>query len=306
MTARRTKRDINLDVISPSISVVVPIYYRPVELSRLLDSILKQTKKPMEIIIVDDTPNPLIKLICEQYENDFQEIGVHLYYIKNPKERSISTARNLGAKLAKGNIVLFVDSDVILTTGHLRGVQNAFEKHSEALGVEGTILPLIPPPTGVRENAVENIKKLFFIFHRVRNTCKHFEIPTALDRDIQCQYFDGNSMAFKQGVFNQFQFDETLVQYSYMETVLFTGLIDKTNPGQLFRSPEAKFYHEVGRKGRMEKSELRIHKLRCRKYVMTELFGYRGLLMFGWQNLGLLVLRIIGRIRNKDFTSAML
>ena len=287
----------HLDAVAPSISVVVPTYYRPAPLSKLLDSILKQTIKPMEIIIVDDTPNPSIKLVCEQYEKDFQEIGVHLFYVKNPKEHSISTARNLGAGIAKGNIVQFVDSDIILTPSYLQEIQKTFEKHSEALGVSGMIVLKENYPTfwGVRENVGQTVPKLFFLLHYSRNSCKLFEVPVGLTKEIRCKWFDGADMAFKRSVFSEFQFDENLVKYSWMECALFAGQIDKAYPGRLILTPEAKCYHEVSKEGRMKESERKRHVLRCRKYVLTKLFGCRGLLMFGWQNLGLLGIKIISR-----------
>lgn len=254
----------------------------------------------MEIIIVDDTPIPSIKRVCEQYEKGFQEIGIHLFYVKNPKKRSISIARNLGARMAKGDIVQFVDSDVILTSGYLQEVLKTFEKHPEALGVSGSIESNYRMPPGVRGNLSQTLPKLFFLTHYARNSCKHFEEPFGVSKEIQCEYFGGANMAFKYSVFSEFQFDENLEKYSYMETILFTGQIDKTYPGRLILTPEAKCYHEASKEGRMEKSEARVHLVRCRKYVLIRLFGLKGVLMFGWQILGVLVFRIIWRIQRKS------
>lgn len=260
---------------------------------------LKQTRKPTEVIIVDDTPIPSIKLVCEQYERDFREIGVHLFYVKNPDGRSISIARNLGARMAKGDIVQFVDSDVVLTPSYLREIEKTFEKHSEALGVSGIILNH-PTLTGVREHVSRIVPKLFFLFHYARNSCKLFEIPVGLAEEIRCESFGGSDMAFKRSVFSEFQFDENLTEYSWMETFLFTGQIDKAYPGRLILTPNAECYHEVSKEGRMEESEIRKHILRCRKFALTKLFGCMGLLMFGWQNLGVLILKTISRIRRKE------
>jgi glycosyltransferase involved in cell wall biosynthesis len=290
----------HLESAVSSISVVVPTYYRTTELSKLLNSILEQTRKPMEIIIVDDTPNPSIKLTCEHYEKAFQEIGVHLFYFKNPEERSISIARNLGARMAKGDIVQFVDSDVILTPNYLQEIHKTFEKHSEALGVSGRIVLNYPTLTGVRENLFQAVPRLFFLGHYARNSCKHFEVPVGLTKEIRCEWFDGADMAFRRGVFSEFQFDENLVKYSWMECWLFAGQIDKAYPNRLILTPEAKCYHEASSEGRMEESEIKRHILRCRKYILTKLFGWRGLLMFGWQNLGILVLKLVSRIRRKE------
>jgi glycosyltransferase involved in cell wall biosynthesis len=285
------------------ISVVIPTYYRSMDLSKLIDSIFEQTKKPIEIIIVDDTPNPSIKLIYERYEKKFREIGVHLFYVKNPKERSISIARNLGARMAKGDIVQFFDSDVILHPDYLREVQNTFERNPEALGVAGWAVWNESIPTGVRENAIQTLQKIFFLFHHARNSCKHFEIPVFLNEEILCEYLSGGYSAFKHSVFSEFQFDENLRKYSFMEDVLFSGLIDEAYPKRLILTPRAKCYHMGSKEGKMEKSELRLHKLHCRKYVLTKLFGCWGSLLYSWQNIGLLVFRLISRVTRSDLVS---
>jgi cellulose synthase/poly-beta-1,6-N-acetylglucosamine synthase-like glycosyltransferase len=269
----------------------------------LLDSILKQTRKPIEIIIVDDTPILSIKLVCEQYEKAFQEIGVHLFYVKNPKERSICLARNFGARIAKGYIVQFVDSDVILAIDYLQEVQKIFEKHPEVLGVSG----LAASCYGVKINVFRLISKLFFLFNSAPNSCKYFEFPVNVKKEIRCECFNGNAMAFKYSVFSEFQFDENLVKYSWMENLLFTGQINKTYPNRLILTPNAKCFHQYSNEGRMEGSEEEKKRqyLCYRKYVMTKLFGYRGFLMFGWQNMGVLFIKIVSRIRRKEKTRSI-
>ena len=50
------------------VSVIVPTYYRPNDLMELLESILKQTVKPLEVIVVDDTPSTIIRDVCVEYK----------------------------------------------------------------------------------------------------------------------------------------------------------------------------------------------------------------------------------------------
>jgi glycosyltransferase involved in cell wall biosynthesis len=283
------------------ISVVIPTYDRPDGLSKLLDSLLEQVIKPSEVIIVDDTPTAVIELVCKKYEESFRKVGVELFYVRNLRERSISIARNLGAKIAKGDVIQFFDSDVILQPDYLQEIEKAFEEHPEALGIDGWPVWSSLTLTGVKYVAVQTLKKLFFLYHYTRNSVKHFEFPVVLNTEIRSQWLSGGWVAFKSGVFSKFQFDENLKEYSFMENVLFSGLIDKAYPGRLIKIPYAKCYHENSPLGRMEKSELRLHKLRCRKYVLTKLFGTRGLLIFGWQNLGMLTFRLISRIRKVDY-----
>lgn len=48
-----------------NVSVVIPTHYRSKDLSELFESLLRQTVKPIEVIVVDDTPSNVIEKVCE-------------------------------------------------------------------------------------------------------------------------------------------------------------------------------------------------------------------------------------------------
>lgn len=88
------------------VSVIVPIYNSEKFLRRCLDSIISQTYKNLEIILVDDGSTDDSLDICNSYCKKDSRITV----IKE-KNRGVSFARNVGLKIAKGDYVCFVDSD---------------------------------------------------------------------------------------------------------------------------------------------------------------------------------------------------
>ena len=103
----------------------------------------------------------------------------------------------------------------------------------------------------------------------------------------------GGNAAFKMNIFDEFRFDENLTNYSYMEDILLSHSIFQKYPNSLFITPYAKSIHKVSESGRMKDKELIEHKRRCRKYVLKKLFGFKGSLIYHWQNLGALILRTI-------------
>lgn len=278
-----------------TISVVIPTYYRSRELARLLDSIKKQKVKPMEVIIVDDTPDDVIRLLVEDTVITARIANVDLKYIKNPKERSTSIARNIGAKIAKGDVVLFLDSDVVLHSGYIQGLLKTYEDYPEAVGIAGWIrfLSNQRPAQNKSYYFYQTLNKLFLLGHDSRDSCRFFEYPMVLTRTIGCQRFVGANMSFKRSLFTIFEFDETLKGYAFLEDALLSGLVLKKYRGKLLMTPDAICYHLYSQEGRERELNLRSVIIRNRKYVLVKLFGARGLLMFGWQNFGLLVTKLI-------------
>lgn len=283
--------------------MVIPTYYRRHELTKCLDSILEQSTKPEEVIIVDDTPVNVLKKLVEDYVTRAGMRESYFIYIKNPKERSTSIARNIGATAAKGDIILFVDSDIILHPSYIFGLLKTYREHPEAIGISGWIKN---PSTQThkqkrRDYFLHHLKRIFYLFHDSIDTCSFFEYPMILTKTINCQRFVGANMSFRRSVFKELEFDENLKGYAYWEDALFSVQAYKKYQGKLFMTPAAICNHSFSQEGRVKGSKMRWIKRRNRKYVLTKLFGVRGLLIFGWQNLGILMIKLLGKIKRTNF-----
>ena len=86
-------------------SVIVPVYNVERYLRRCIDSILGQRFTDFEVILVDDGSTDASGKICEEYSNDKRAIVIH------EKNGGLSEARNSGIRAARGEYLLFVDSD---------------------------------------------------------------------------------------------------------------------------------------------------------------------------------------------------
>lgn len=90
----------------PKISIIVPVYNVEEYLEICIDSILNQTFKDFELILVNDGSTDNSLKICKYYENIDNRI-----YIIDKKNGGLSSARNAGLDIAKGEYIGFVDSD---------------------------------------------------------------------------------------------------------------------------------------------------------------------------------------------------
>lgn len=99
----------------PELSVIVPVYNTEAFLATCLDSILSQTGVTMEVIIVNDGSTDSSADIIQRYA--MKDSRIRCEYQTN---QGLSVARNAGLRSAKGEYVLFVDSDDWLLPDSLR------------------------------------------------------------------------------------------------------------------------------------------------------------------------------------------
>ena len=111
----------------PKVSVIVPVYQVEEYLSECLDSILAQTFKDFELILVDDGTKDNCPAIMQTYaERDSRIYQIH------KKNGGLSSARNAGLDIARGEYIAFLDSDDKATVSWLEDTVNEAERsHSE-------------------------------------------------------------------------------------------------------------------------------------------------------------------------------
>ena len=104
---------------NPKYSVIIPVYNRPAELKELLESLLIQTRKDFEIIIVEDGSAVTSEEVVRGFE---KKLPVRYYYKSN---RGPGPARNFGFAHARGDYFVVFDSDCILPRGYFETVDQA-------------------------------------------------------------------------------------------------------------------------------------------------------------------------------------
>lgn len=119
----------------PQISLIIPVYDAGKYLSKCIDSILNQSFKDFELILVNDGSKDNSLEICNQYSGlDARVIVV------NQENGGVSSARNHGLEVAKGDYICFVDADDHVTPSYLEHlVRPALQNDRIDLVLQGRI-----------------------------------------------------------------------------------------------------------------------------------------------------------------------
>lgn len=139
------------------ISVIIPVYNVEKYLDKCILSVLKQTLKNIEIILVNDGSTDSSAEIIKKYSNKYDNIKV-----VTKENGGLSSARNAGLAIAEGKYITFLDSDDYITKNYLKNLYDAAERNNSDMAVcgqykvdgKGNILSKITYPVKNEGNCV--------------------------------------------------------------------------------------------------------------------------------------------------------
>ena len=111
--------------LDSQISVIIPVYNRSSFIKRAIDSVLKQSLKNFELIVVDDGSSDDTPKILKRYKDSIKIITI--------KNSGVSTARNVGIKASSYEWICFLDSDDIWHEDKLKMQLNFHKLHPKIL-----------------------------------------------------------------------------------------------------------------------------------------------------------------------------
>lgn len=210
------------------ISVVIPTYNRKPILEKCLMALEHQTLTiPIagyEVVVVDDGSTDETIRWIEQHQAELPHVQLFCQNHLGP-----AAARNLGVEKARGDLIIFIDSDLVVTEtflqSHLKGLQQGFAESKLPRGAQ-----LLDAPV--------------FTYGRVINTC-NFEQPTQEPfkvTDFSAAYFaTGNVAIARHWLEKAGLFDTRFQLYGWEDLEL--GVRLKQLGLQLIKCPDAVGYH---------------------------------------------------------------
>ncbi|MEH7014764.1 glycosyltransferase family 2 protein [Neobacillus niacini] len=114
------------------VSLILPIYNSEEHLVKTIESVLNQSHKEIEVLLIDDGSIDNSLDICKHYEAIDNRVKVF-----TKENQGVSVTRNIGIKAASGKYIRFIDSDDILPENSTSKLVEAAEKHNAQIVIGG-------------------------------------------------------------------------------------------------------------------------------------------------------------------------
>ncbi|SOH03065.1 glycosyltransferase family A protein [Candidatus Kuenenia stuttgartiensis] len=250
-------------------SIIVPTCNRQNDLAKLIDSILLQTVLPLKVIIVDQSDTGDTKKYIEDCRKQLltKSNKIEVIYIYQAK-KSLVAARNKGIDIARGEIVSFLDDDVVLFEDYYEQVLRYFRNDEKLGGVGGNVM-IECEPQGWKWKLRLAMLKIFMLHnYDGKMTVSGFGYPIvgiAIDRPMQVEMLSGCNMNFRSEHLKNDKFDEWFTGYSYREDAELSYRISRK--AVLKMIPEAKLYHNCSKANRMDIQPKKVMEVKNYYYV---------------------------------------
>ncbi len=249
-------------------SIVMPIYKRLDVVDYCLDSIRSQDLQPLELIAVDNNIDTYeSKRLNDKLKIFSKKTKIPCKVIKSPKN-SGAIARNIGAKMANGDFIAFLDSDVILDKNYYQVLSKYFLKNKRLIAIQGLDRSLIDYQKSLIKSRFK--QKIIFFFEQFFETS--FLInkkipyvspslavahPNSLeDFELKSEWISTCAGIFKKNVFKKYNFPNQFVTYSNNEYLILSHKLFKDKFGTMIYTSKAKYKDIQTQSGRIKKIPL--------------------------------------------------
>lgn len=277
-------------------SIIVATKNRSRELSQLLlPSLLSQTRLPDQIVLVDQSSDDCTKELLEGFVGALAASGrskPEFLYLYEPNAIGAGAARNAGIERAEGDIVVFLDDDVLLEPDFLQELLAVYQRDPQVGGVSGVITNYLHPPF-----LQWMMRTLFWIgpFHDERQPI-YWNADRLRDRKpVRVRKFGSGLMSVRRSVLDGDRFDGRYKGAGGEDVDLSWRLSERC---RLVMTPRARLLHARSETGRPREHWLSSEAL-GNYYLYHRIWksGIKNCLCFAWLNVGYALLATLGSLR---------
>lgn len=261
--------------------MIIPTKNRAEDLAKTIESLLSQTVRPAELVIVDQS--------AEKSYTDFLPIPV--LYIHDQTLSGASHARNVGMDHARGDILLFLDDDVVMERSFIEEILAAYS--DGVTGVSGAITNYQKP------SFPRYLWDVVFFrgpFRDDRQPIYWNAARNATSPPVRVQQFGGGLMSFRRSEILSHRFDTQLTGACPGEDIDFCLRLPKESV--LLINPKARLIHKRSPDGRDSTNWLAL-QAQVYNYLRQRHWreGFWNNVCFSWLNVGQMAAAMLASVK---------
>ena len=232
--------------MSLTASMILPTHDRPRFVARAVEAILRQTRLPDELIIVNDGTQD----VGGEVRDRVVASGVRLLYERRDTP-SLPVSKNRGMELATGDVVIFTEDDVILPDDYLAALLELYE--ADAAGAVDAIGAVVvePAAAGLSRRLHDALSRLVPIYAWAPRVCaaRYVRLPAGLRRRLRpARWISGGALSLRRRVAQVERFEEAFSGYAQAEDTEFAFRV--TRRRAMFVAPRLHVVHDRAPSGR--------------------------------------------------------
>ncbi len=250
------------------VSVIVPTRNRGADVVLLLESLLRQTLLPDEVLVIDESTDPAHPAMIRAWAGQHPGLAVR---VVAATVGSLARSRNIGIRESTGAYVMFLDDDIITAPGYLAEMVAALEAPGEHYA-GGSGLPTADPGFSPRYPKAQRFKRFFRLGHFADGRFLvngMGTLPCERERVVATEFVPGGVNIFRRELFREYQFDERLSGYSNFDDIDFSYRASRHQ--RFFFNPRALVYHKDHQDKRCSRAARFQH---CRMWTRNYLYFF--------------------------------
>lgn len=281
------------------VSVIIPTKNRYEILKNTINSYLKGSYIPDQFVIIDQSnDNNIVKNIIKDIKDDFLYVDFKYYYLDAP---SLTKARNLGVKLAKNEILICSDDDILVNKNTIAEVYKIFNTENK--------ISLIAGIDEITENSKSDFITyiLGYIFLRKKIIDNRGYVissmigryPKKIKRRIETEWAMGYFFVVRKSLLKKWEikWDENLISYAYCEDLDFSYTyfkFSKAENKKCIIDPKVRVRHLAAPQGRITSYKHTLMYIVNREYLSYKHFNSSLSRLFTrWSNVGEFIRRLV-------------
>ena len=281
-----------------SLSVIICTKNRPGDFQECVESLFIQSCLPDEIIVVDCSNNLDTFSIFKFFEKK-REVSMKYTHTKP----GLTKQRNIGIGMSHGDILAFLDDDVVLEREYFCEILKCFKMMPEIAGVGGKLIN-----TGQGNLLRKYFKKFFLLTSNdgdrgfvKRSGFANFPSGPNMRNIKSTEILSGCNCCFRKSVFDMYSFDEYFDGFGLMEDVDFSYRVSRSN--RLVFTPGARLVHKRSEVDRINFTKSFNMNVFNHFYVFRKNGPRKRLdwLFFWWSHIGVALLAFYWTLRLKNF-----